>query len=126
MKLKSIIATIALLVLSACAVTGNVFGPTPEAQIVTGASAVTAAAKIANDLLLKDRITVAQAKSYSAILHTAGGHLDAAHATLIACRSKTGSTSAAKPDPCAPGIMSDIQLAVQVVGEVKKTLDAKQ
>lgn len=114
------------LLLAGCAVTGGFFGPTPEAQIVTGANAVRAAATIAADLLQKNRITVAQAKSYSAILHTASGHLDVANAVLTSCRSKTGSTQKASPDPCAASIASDIALAISVVGEVQKTMKAKE
>lgn len=125
MKKLFAVAVLAL-VMSACAITGTVFGPTPEAQIVTGANAVTAAATVATTLLKNDRITVTQAKSYRAILGTASSHLDAAQATLLECRKATASTSVAKPDPCAPGIAADISLAISVVAEVQKTLNAKQ
>lgn len=124
--MKKLIAVAVLaLAVAGCAVTGAVFGPTPEAQIQTGAQAVTAATVLATTLLKNDRITVAQAKGYRAILGTASSHLDSANAVLVDCRKKTGSTSAVKPDPCAPGIMSDIQLAVSVVSEVQRTLNAK-
>jgi hypothetical protein len=112
--------------LSACAVTGSTLGQTPEAQIVNGANSVTAATTLATTLLKNDRINVTQAKGYRAILGTASGHLDSANAALVACRKKTGSTSATNPDPCAPTVTDDIALALAVVGEVKKTLDAKQ
>lgn len=123
---KILLGAVLALALSACAITGSVFGPTPEAQIATGARSVTAAAGLATVLLKNNKITVVQAKSYSAILHTASGHLDGANATLLDCRKKTGSTSAVKPDPCAPGIAADIALAVSVVGEVQRTLSGKQ
>lgn len=124
--MKKLLAILVLTLLAGCAITGTVFGPTPEAQIAAGARSVTAAATLATVLLKNDRITVTQAKSYSSILHTASGHLDTANATLVTCRRATGSTAAIKPDPCGPSIAADIGLAVSVVGEVQKTLAAKQ
>lgn len=125
--MKRILAAVAIAVgLGACAVTGTLFGPSPEAQIQTGAQSVTAAAVVATALLKNDRISVDQAKNYRAILGTASGHLDAANATLVKCRQATGSAASTKPDPCAPGILSDIGLAVSIVGQVRKTLDSKQ
>lgn len=115
-----------MLVAQGCAVTGNLFGPSPEAQIVNGANTVTAATTLATVLLKNDRISVTQAKGYRSILGTAAGHLDAAGAVLLNCRSATGSTSATKPDPCAASIEDDIRLAVAVAGEVTKTLKEKQ
>jgi low affinity Fe/Cu permease len=114
------------LAMAGCATTGSLFGPTPEAQIVTGANAVTAASTLGTVLLKNDKISVTQAKSYSAILHTAGGHLESANATLVACRLKTGSTQKTSPDPCAATVSDDIALAIQVVGDVQKTLKAKE
>lgn len=125
--MRNIITAVFLAVaLAACAVTGTALGPSPEAQIVNGANAVTAATTLATVLLRNDRITVTQAKGYRSILGTASGHLDTANTMLLQCRKGTGSTSAVKPDPCAPSVMADIQLALSVVGEVRKTLDAKQ
>jgi hypothetical protein len=124
--MKRILAVIALAVgLSACAITGQVFGPSPEAQIQTGAQTLTAVTTIATALLKNDRITVEQAKNYRGILGTASTHLDAAAATLKRCRQATGSSASTRPDPCAPGIMADIGLAISIVGELRKTLDAK-
>lgn len=123
---KMFASALLALAISACAITGGVFGPTPEAQIATGARSVTAAATLATVLLKNNRITVVQAKSYSSILHTASGHLDQANATLVTCRRATGSTSLTQPDPCAPSIAADIGLAVSVVGEVSKTLRGKE
>lgn len=112
--------------LSACSVTGGTLGQTPESQIVNGANSVTAATTLATALLKNDRINVTQAKGYRAILGTASGHLDTANAALVACRSKTGSTAKTSPDPCAPTVADDIALALSVVGDVQKVLDAKK
>lgn len=122
---KMIAAAVIALAISACAITGGVFGPTPEAQIATGAHAVTTATTLATALLKNNRITVAQAKGYSAILHTASDHLHAANTALLACRKSTSSTSATNPDPCAPTVAGDIGLAVSVVGEVQRTLSSR-
>jgi len=120
--LKLYVAALALAALSAC----SVIQIAPEEQIRDGANAVTATATVATSLLRLDRITVAQAKSYRAMLGTASAHLDGANATLLDCRRKTGSTSATNPDPCRPTVASDIALAVAVAGEVAKVLDAKK
>lgn len=124
--MKKLLAVIALVALAACATTGTLFGSSPEAQIVTGANAVTAATTLATVLLKNDKITVPQAKSYRAVLGAASGHLDTANAALLTCRKTTGSTSKTAPDPCAATVASDISLAVAVVGDVQKTLAAKQ
>lgn len=125
--MRKLLAAIALVALTACATTGSVFGPTPEAQIVTGANSVNAVATLGTVALKNNKISVAQAKSYSAILHTAGGHLDTTNAVLVACRARTGSTSRmSSPDPCAATVADDIALALQMVADVKKILDAKQ
>lgn len=125
-RMTLVIVALLALALCGCAVTGSAFGPTPEAQIVTGANAVTAATTLAIVLLKNDKITVAQAKSYRAILGTGSGHLDVANAALVDCRKKTGSTSASSPDPCVPTVAGDIALAISVTGEVQKTLAARQ
>lgn len=109
-----------------CAITGTALGPTPEHQILNGANAVTAATVLATSLLRVNKITVVQAKGYRAILGTASGHLDAANVTLLDCRKRTASTSVTSPDPCVATIAADINLAVSVVGEVQKTLKAKE
>ncbi len=118
-------AAILALAVAGCAVTGAAFGPSPEAQIATGASAVTAAATLGTVLLKNAKITVAQAKSYRAILGSASSHLDVANAALLDCRSKTASTSRTAPDPCAPKVADDIALALSIAGDVNRTLSAK-
>lgn len=123
---KIVTALLLAVALLGCAVTGTALGPSPEAQIVNGANAVTAATTLATVLLKRDRITVTQAKGYRSILGTASNHLDTANTMLLQCRKGTQSTSAAKPDPCAPSVLSDIQLAVSIVGEVQSTLKAKE
>ncbi len=125
MKLKRLLA-IFLLALAGCATTGAVLGPTPENQIVTGANAVTATTTLATALLKNDKISVVQAKNYSAIVHAASGALHDANDKLVECRRVTGSTQAVRPDPCAPTVAGDIAMALAVVDGVKKTLDAKQ
>lgn len=124
--MRKLIAICALSILAACATTGSIFGPTPEAQIVTGANSVNAVATLGTVALKNNKISVAQAKSYSAILHTAGGHLDATNTVLVACRTRTGSTSKSSPDPCAATVNDDIALALTMVADVKKILDAKR
>jgi len=100
-------------------------GSTPEAQIVTGANALAVATTGATVALRNDKITVAQAKNYSAILHGASATLDTANGTLLACRKASGSTSATSPDPCRTSVIADIQLALDSIASVKKTLDSK-
>lgn len=114
-----------LTTVAACAVTGGTLGPSPEAQIVNGANAVAAAATVGGVLLKNGQITVTQAKGYRAILGTASEHLDAAAGALQACRSKTKSTAQTSPDPCAPTVQGDIMLAISVIAEVQKTLNAR-
>lgn len=122
---KILLGAVLALALSGCAITKGLFGPSPEAQIATGAHAVTAATTLATALLKNDKITVAQAKGYSGLLHTAGDHLKTANAALEGCRKATGSISTAQPDPCAPTVAGDIGLAVSVVGEVQRVLSSK-
>lgn len=123
---KIITALFLAVALSACAITGTALGPSPEAQIVNGANAVTAATTLATVLLKNDRITVSQAKGYRSILGTASGHLDATNAALVGCRRATASTSATKPDPCAGSVIADIKLAIALTEEVQRTLKAKE
>lgn len=122
---RFIIAALAVAALAGCATVGPVLGPSPEAQIVNGANLVAAGATVGTTLLKNDKITVAQAKSYRAILVTASEHLDIAAGTLHECRKKTGSTNRTAPDPCAPTVAGDIALALQIATEVHRTLTAK-
>ena len=124
--MKKLLAAIALVALTACATTGTLFGPSPEAQIVNGANTVAASATLGTVLLKNKKISVAQAKSYSAILHTAGGHLDVAGARLVDCRKTTGSNEKTRPDPCAATVADDITLAITIAADVQKTLKAKE
>jgi len=119
--------TIALLTFAtACATTGTLLGPSPEAQIKTVSNSVTVVATLATTLLKIDKITVTQAKSYSAVLHAASNHLNDANKTLVACRTKTNSKAGMNPDPCAATVASDIDLAGKVIGDVQAVLDAKK
>jgi len=122
MNLRNSLLAFVFAAIAAC----SVLPTSPEQQIRDGANAVTAAATVATSLLRLEKISVAQAKSYRAMLGTAGGHLDTANATLIACRTRTLSSSSTNPDPCRPTVESDIALAVTVAGEVAKVLDAKK
>jgi hypothetical protein len=124
--MKKLLAVACLALVTACATSGNLFGPTPEAQIVTGANAITATVGVATVLLKNDKITVVQAKGYRAIIGAADDHLKATNARLVDCRKTTGSTSKANPDPCKATIADDIQLVLTTVGEVQKTLDTKK
>lgn len=101
-------------------------GPSPEAQIKTGANSVTAATALATALLKNNKITVAQAKSYSAILHAGRDHLGDADTRLVDCRKRTATTSVAIPDPCALTVADDIALGLSVIADVQKTLKAKE
>lgn len=125
-RLKRYFMFYVVALVAGCAITGTALGPTPEHQIRNGANAVTAATVLATSLLKVDKITVAQAKGYRSILGTASGHLDVANATLLDCRKRTASTSATSPDPCRATIAADISLALNVVGEVQRTLKAKE
>lgn len=97
----------------------------PEAQIVAGANAHTAASTLATVLLKNDKINVAQAKGFSTLLHASSTTLDQANATLVTCRKATGSTQAASPDPCAFGVADLIRLAADGIANVRATLDKK-
>ena len=128
--MKKLFATaliaIAIAITAGCAVTGGIFGPTPEAQIATGANLVTAQAGVATVLLKNKQISVTQAKGYSGLLHAAGGHLEEANKALLSCRARTGSTAQTNPDPCKATVADDIALGLSVAGEVKRTLDARR
>lgn len=123
--MKKLIAVFAITLVASCATVTQLTGASPESQIATSANSVNAAAQLASLRLRDGRVTVAQAKSYSDILHSASAHLNAANATLVACRTKTASTQATNPDPCAGSVASDISLAASVAGDVRKTLDSK-
>lgn len=124
--MKRIIAIAVLAFVGACAALPSALGPSPEAQIVNGANAVTAAAGVGTVLLKNGKISVDQAKSYRAILGTASDHLNVAAVQLRECRGRTRSAPSSNPDPCAPSVAGDIALAIQVVGEVHRTLTSKQ
>jgi hypothetical protein len=106
-------------------ISGAVAPATPEAQIKTGAEALTAATTVATVLLRNDKITVVQAMNYRRMLGAASNVLDDANAALVKCRGSTGSTSASSPDPCKPGTVDMIALALDTITDVKKKLDAK-
>jgi hypothetical protein len=110
---------------AACATSGNLLGPTPEAQIKLGSDTASAAATI-NTVALKNRkISTATAKSYNDLLHAASGHLHDANTRLEACRKSTGSVAGTRPDPCKATVADDIDLGISIANSVKKTLDAK-
>jgi hypothetical protein len=117
--IRSVLLAVAL---AGCAAMG---GP-PESQIKSGADKVTAGANLTLALLKRDKITVAQAKNYRALLGTASSALDDAAAALEACRKKTGSTSSTAPDPCKRTVTADINLVASILDEIESTLKAKE
>lgn len=130
--MKRIVAVAALaLAVAGCAATSVITerltgtAPSPEAQIVTGANSVRAAATLGDTLLKTKKITAAQARSYITLLNTANAHLNVANDALLACRKATSSSATTRPDPCAPTVASDIALGISVVSEVQKALSAK-
>jgi hypothetical protein len=98
---------------------------TPEAQIKAGADGLTATTTLATALLRNNKISVPQAKSYRVLLGAASSALDEANTTLLACRKATGSTAATPSDPCRPSVADVITLALDSIGNVKRTLDSK-
>lgn len=124
--MKKLFAVAVLAFLTACATSGGLFGPTPEAQVVTGANAITATVGVATVLLKNDKITVSQAKGYRALIGAVDDHLKATNAKLVDCRRLTGTTSKANPDPCKATVADDIALVLTTIGEVQKTLDARK
>lgn len=131
MNLKSIAAIAVTTLAIGCAQVAQVgqtasgFLPqTPEAQIVAGAGALTAATTVAGTALRNDKITVSQAKSYRVMLGAASAALDQAHADLVKCRAATGSTPTTSPDPCRPGVVPVLQLALESIANIKRTIDA--
>lgn len=123
--MKRLYAAVLALALSACAVTGSVLGPTPEAKIVNGNNVVNTGVTLTTVTLRRDAITVSQAESYRAILKTAAGHIVDADKRLTACRTKTGSTSKTSPDPCVASVGDDIELGIKIASDVKTVLDKK-
>lgn len=108
--------------LTACAV----LGPTPEAQIKRGADTQTAAVNLAASLLQRQKISLAQAQSYRAMLGTASAALDVSAGTLRACRSvSVAPVPAGAADPCQQTISADVGLALSVLTEIEKTLQAQ-
>lgn len=122
--MKKLFAVIILTLAAGCASTPQI-GGTPEAQIVKGAQAHTAATTLATVLLRRDAITAGQAKGFSGLLHAASDALNSANATLLACRKSTGSTQDTSPDPCWPGVVDLIGLALNGIAGVQKALESK-
>jgi len=123
--MKMIRIALAALLLSACAEFSTAVLPqSPESQIAAGANALTTATTVTTVALRNDKITTIQAKNYSAMLHAAGNSLDDANAALLKCRTATGSNSATNPDPCKQSVVTIIQLALDSIANVKRTVDA--
>jgi outer membrane lipoprotein SlyB len=121
--MKKLLACLALaLGLLGCASTGNT---SPEAQIATGANALTATTTLATVALRNDKITVAQAKSFRVMLGAASTSLDDANTVLLACRKATGTTAATASDPCAPQVTDVIRIALDTIANVKTALDRR-
>lgn len=112
------------LVLNGCATTLSV-GPSPEAQIKTGADVVRAAADTTTALLQARKITPAQAKGYSTMLRAAGDALDDANADLVQCRATTGPAPAGAADQCWPKVSELVTLALDNIGGIQKALAGK-
>ena len=115
-------AVFLLFIMTACAVLGS----KPEAQIKSGADKLTAGTNLTAALLARDKITVAQAKSYRAMLGTASSALDTTNNALIECRKMTGSTQATTPDPCKQNVAADVNLVLTILSEIETTLKAKE
>ncbi len=98
----------------------------PEAQIATGANALTGATTLATVALRNNKITVVQAKSYRVMLGAAGQALDDANTTLVKCRADTHTAPGLASDPCQPSVVGMITLALDSIANVKRTLDAAQ
>lgn len=136
MKLTAALLFAALLALPGCGTNPFAQSPiasvvvqqpahSPEFQIKTGNNAHEVASNLGTTLLKNDRITVAQAKSFSLLLHAAAGTLDNALATLVTCRKATGSNERSAPDPCAFGVLEVVKLATDSIAGVKVALDKK-
>lgn len=97
----------------------------PESRIVFAANAVGAAAALGETLLKNDKISVGNAKSYKGILDTAAVHIRKAADDLKKCRDATMSKPETRPDPCAPTVWDDINLAIAIAADVQKVLGAK-
>jgi hypothetical protein len=111
-----------VLLLAGCAVLGS----TPEAQIKSGADKLTAGTNLTTALLARDKITVAQAKSYRALLGTASSALDTTNDALLACRKRTASTPQTSPDPCKQTVTADLNLVTDILTRIETTLKAKE
>jgi hypothetical protein len=123
MKFRPLILGFVLAV-AGCAST-TVLGPSPEAQIKTGAETVTAATTLATVALRDHKITVTQAKSYRNMLAAAGESLKDADTELVACRAATGSTAATSPDPCWAKVSDVVGIALTNITGVQRALAAK-
>lgn len=124
--MKKYLAVFVFALLTGCAVTGGLFGSSPETQIVNGANAVTAITTIATTLLRNDKITVIQAKGYQTILHSARDTLIDTNNTLVECRERTSSNEKTSPDPCAATVAADIKLVLSVISDVETAVKGKQ
>jgi hypothetical protein len=111
---------LAAVLLAACAVMGS----TPEAQAQRGAQTHAAASRLTYALLQRNKITTAQAQQYTAMLDTANAALEASKKTLIACRATTVPVTG-KPDPCQQTVSADTGLALSILTEIEKTLQAQ-
>lgn len=96
----------------------------PEAQIVAGSNALTAAITLATVASRNDKITVTQAKTYRAVFGTASVALDDANRELVKCRTATGSTMKTSPDPCKASVAALISMALDTIASAKRNLDA--
>lgn len=121
--MKALIAGF-VIALAGCATPISV-GPSPEAQIKTGADTVKAVTVTANKLLANHLITVTQAKSFRNMLVASGESLHDAETDLLACRVATGSAQDTVPDPCWPKVSDVVTIALANIAGVKKALDAK-
>lgn len=125
-QLRSLSAFILAAVLFGCAAIQQAGLPSPEAQIAAGAQAATAATATATVLLREQKITVPQAKSYRAMLGAAAESLNDANADLVACRAATGSTERTSPDPCWPKVADVLTIALENIGSIRKTVEARR
>lgn len=96
--------------------------PSPEAQIKAGADTVKGLAVSGTVALREHVISLNTAKSYDAILHTAGEALNGANADLVQCRKETGSNEKTSPDPCWPKVKDVIGIALQSITSVRLAL----
>lgn len=108
-----------------CATTTQIaVGPSPEAQIKTGADTVRAGAVTATALLRAHKISVLQARGYSTMLHSASVVLNDANAELVLCRG-ANPVPAGAADPCWPKVSDIVSTALENIGVVMRAINAK-